>query len=589
MVGVDDKLNSDFRFLFNRFKNQIKNNFIKTEELLDYIIHSSNTKYIKNYLLKKSYDNPNLNNFDIIIKKIYKMPHNPIIIEKIQKIAFEIVYCFKFNMNNLPINEQNNYKIKKLMRRLYLLTYESYQNIVVNSPHININNLYDHNQLETIIGYIILLNYNTEKFKSYKWELLDASIGFIYQLKKYLKVQLKYFNILKGLYSSYSDYYSKLLHYNYDINQTIKNIKYWVPHINLDLIPSDTEIDNWRIYYIIHSVIYNKNINIRRNILVYPEYINHNFSIVEIYLDYVLNFQNIPINNFWNATHTIIKEYEYMTIRNLKLLLSINKYILKNYKNNNIPLEWKNSYHTLSCNIVHLMDKSIKDIQSYRLIINIYYNDYAIYVINLEYINNIIIEMDNIIDIYMSLKFNNHQLSDIIIRVFKMYDTYKFERIFDNIYYFDSIWKHIIYSVKKKNRSDNQFLEYLCDKLIQNNFDYTKLELYSRIAIPNNWIDIMDRFLNEETLPDEFYDPFTNEIICEPLILPVTGQITDKNVIYKILSNNPTNPFNRMELSIKELEEYNMQPEIMDKLIQFKINLKEIRQNSKNQKKLLDM
>jgi hypothetical protein len=189
----------------------------------------------------------------------------------------------------------------------------------------------------------------------------------------------------------------------------------------------------------------------------------------------------------------------------------------------------------------------------------------------------------------MNLKFNNHQISDIIVRIFKMYDTYKFEKLFDNIYYFDSLWKHIIHSVKKKNKSDNQFIEYLCDKLIQNNFDYTKLELYSRITIPNNWVDMMDRFLNDDILPDEFYDPFTNEIIYEPLILPITGQITDKNVIYKILSNNPSNPFNRMELSIKELEDYNMQPEIMEKLSQFKINLKESRQNSKKSKQLIDV
>jgi hypothetical protein len=191
MVGVDNKLNSDFRFLFNRFKNQIKNNLVKTEELLDYIINSTNIKYIKKFLSKKSYDNPNLTNFDMIIKKIYKMPHNKILIEKIQKIAFEIVYAFKFNINEQPINEQNMDKIKKLINRLRLLTYESYNNIVANSPNININNLYEHDQLETIIGYIIILNYNTDKFKLFKWELFDVSIGFIYQLKKYIKIQLK--------------------------------------------------------------------------------------------------------------------------------------------------------------------------------------------------------------------------------------------------------------------------------------------------------------------------------------------------------------------------------------------------------------
>ncbi len=578
MVGADN----EFRFLFNRFKNQININSVKTEELLDYILDSnnnSNSKYIKNFLKKKSNDVYNLTNFDIIVKKLSKMSHKPSIVEKLQKIAFDIVYCFK-----QPINDQYNYKIKKLMGRLYLLTYEPYQNIVANSPHININNLYNHNHLETIIGYLILFNYNTDKFSSYKWELLDASIGFIYQLKKYLKVQLKYFYILKGLYASYSDYYSKLLQNNYDINQTIKNIKYWLTHLNMDLTPS--EIDNWRIYYIIHSLIYTKNINIRQNILIHPEYINNNIGIIEIYLEYVLNFHNIPINNFWNATQTLINESEYMSIRNVKLIVSINKYINKNNKNKNnnilsvVSIEWKNKYHTMICNIIHFMEKSVKEIQNYISRNNLYYTDYAIYVINLEYINNMLVELDNIIDVYMVLNFTNEQLSNILVRIFKMYDTYKFERIFDNVYYFDSNWKYIISNIKKRNRQDNTFLEYLCDKLIQNGFDYNKLELYSRIVIPNKWIDIMDNFSNQEELPEEFYDPFTDEIIVEPMILPITGQITDKNVIYKILMNNPINPFNRLELTIKDLEEYNMKPEIIEQLEQFKKDLKEKRQKN---------
>jgi hypothetical protein len=103
MVGVDN----EFRFLFNRFKNQINNNLVKTEELLDYILDSNNNhKYIKNFLKKKSNDNYNLTNFDIIVKKLSKMSHKQSIVEKLQKIAFDIVYCFK-----QTTNEQNNFKL----------------------------------------------------------------------------------------------------------------------------------------------------------------------------------------------------------------------------------------------------------------------------------------------------------------------------------------------------------------------------------------------------------------------------------------------------------------------------------------------
>jgi hypothetical protein len=570
-----------FKLLFNRFNKHQKTCLTKTEELLDYILNSNNIKYIKNYLKKNSIHNPNLTNFDLIVKKIYKMSNNSIIIEKIKKIAFEMIYDF----NNQTQNNQTH--IKNLITKNILLTYESYNNIVSNSPDININNLYNKDHLETIIGYLILLNYKTENFKEFelfKWELLDASIGFMYQLKKYINLQLKYFNILRGLYASYSDYYFKLLRYNYDVKQIIRNVTYWFKHINLDLNPSDTNLDNWRIYYMIHSSIYTKNFNIRNNILVYPSKINNNFNICEIYLDYVLNFPSIQITNLWDSSYTIIKEYEYITIRNLQLLISMNKYILQNYKllnkTNPPSLEWKHAYHTLIFNIIHVMNKSFKDIQIYISKIQLYFEDYTMDAINLEYINTIMLELNNIFNIYINLNFSNDQLSNIIVSIFKIYNNFIFEKLFDNIYYFDKLWKHIIYTINKKNRIDKSFINYLFDKLIQNDFDYNKLELFASNVLPHKWLNILDSFSNEEILPEEFYDPFTNEIIMEPLILPITGQITDKNVIYTILLNNPVNPFNRLELSIKELEEYNIQPEIVQKLTQFKIDLKQKRQNT---------
>jgi len=66
-------------------------------------------------------------------------------------------------------------------------------------------------------------------------------------------------------------------------------------------------------------------------------------------------------------------------------------------------------------------------------------------------------------------------------------------------------------------------------------------------------------FINQ--LEEEFGDPITGEIIQTPLVLPITKQIMEKNVIYKILLDNPFNPFNNLPLTIQELEEYNQKEE----------------------------
>jgi uncharacterized protein YukJ len=79
--------------------------------------------------------------------------------------------------------------------------------------------------------------------------------------------------------------------------------------------------------------------------------------------------------------------------------------------------------------------------------------------------------------------------------------------------------------------------------------------------------------LIKNNIDDEFLDPITCEIIKEPMFLPDTNQITDKQVIYQILLTNPRNPFSGLPLTYEELEKYNQSNDIINKINDFKTKM----------------
>ena len=77
----------------------------------------------------------------------------------------------------------------------------------------------------------------------------------------------------------------------------------------------------------------------------------------------------------------------------------------------------------------------------------------------------------------------------------------------------------------------------------------------------------------EDDIPDEFYDPIMATLIEEPIMLPSTKVIMDKTVITRHLINEQEDPFNRDELTMEMIEEFNKQPEIKTQLDEFKSKL----------------
>lgn len=75
---------------------------------------------------------------------------------------------------------------------------------------------------------------------------------------------------------------------------------------------------------------------------------------------------------------------------------------------------------------------------------------------------------------------------------------------------------------------------------------------------------------DEIEIPDEFCDPIMQTLIETPVILPETDIFMDREVICRHLLTEETNPFNREELSIEKLDEYNSRENIKTRIGEFK-------------------
>ena len=71
-------------------------------------------------------------------------------------------------------------------------------------------------------------------------------------------------------------------------------------------------------------------------------------------------------------------------------------------------------------------------------------------------------------------------------------------------------------------------------------------------------------------IPQQFLDPILFCKINEPVEIPEVKQIVDRYTIMNHLTFSETNPFTNKELSKKDLEEYNKQPEVLQRTDTFK-------------------
>ena len=78
---------------------------------------------------------------------------------------------------------------------------------------------------------------------------------------------------------------------------------------------------------------------------------------------------------------------------------------------------------------------------------------------------------------------------------------------------------------------------------------------------------------DDEDIPEDLLDPIMGSLIKTPVALPNSDTIMEKDVIVRHLMNQEENPFTREPLTMKELEEYNVRPDIQSLLSNFKQRL----------------
>ena len=83
-----------------------------------------------------------------------------------------------------------------------------------------------------------------------------------------------------------------------------------------------------------------------------------------------------------------------------------------------------------------------------------------------------------------------------------------------------------------------------------------------------------------KNIPDEFLDPLCNILINTPVELPSSKQYVDLDIIKKHLLYHNFDPFNREELTLKLLEDYNNKSEIKAKMTSLLSKIQEWKKNN---------
>lgn len=58
-----------------------------------------------------------------------------------------------------------------------------------------------------------------------------------------------------------------------------------------------------------------------------------------------------------------------------------------------------------------------------------------------------------------------------------------------------------------------------------------------------------------EEVPEEYLDPIMHTVMEDPVRLPTSGKVVDREVIHRILASEARDPFSRAEVTIDQLEE----------------------------------
>ena len=338
---------------------------------------------------------------------------------------------------------------------------------------------------------------------------------------------------------------------------------------------------------IINDKFQNTKIYIKNNLIVFLSYNNHiifdnvknNINNLQYYIEGLIKFYiNISKNNEEIEIYNIRNNINYILIHFLTYY--------NNQKNiiSNLPdfyhlffllISNTNYYFEETIYLIKKLEDSIE--KTYLISQLLIFSSFLNY--GLEFISKIIDEF--YIEISKS-KVNMEKLTNFInfwnITLIKNSNINMFDFKNSNINF---KWK-ILYDITKMvyitYNNNKLFIKYMkndnifFDKAIFSNFDLTfqedtKLNILVDKIIKSRKKN-SKKYINE--FPTEFCDPLLYVPIKERIILPESKVFMDFSSISNHLLNNEFDPFNRTRLTIKELIEFNLLPENIQKIELFK-------------------
>ena len=420
---------------------------------------------------------------------------------------FDIIKKYVIGNNKKVIEKyikKNNEMYNKLNKYIMENIYEYYVNLIhiIKTRDYNIENneLFSTIIINIIDFYIFYYNNYTYVYKDLneKYELFKFFADIFNNKCSNINIDIKLVDFFNKIYSNESVYITGNKN-NIDIVELLD--KSFMFYLHLDSY-DDYSKNNIKYKMVcIYNSIFNAPYILHSNMCTIME----KKSNVSKFLISFMEDINIFMNNFMIYYRLFQTNKDYSTIANTYYIyiedyIRFYKYILRKHKSNIDKDIISISLHKLNKNIIK-MNELCKDKNNvYKIILYI-------------------------IDIYILLEEEDYQIMKNDTRSF---DYEVFMNIYDNLV---NIHKH---------KNVLLFYEFITDV---NELTVTSEEEYDNI-------------------PDEFLDPLYNTLIEEPVLLPSSGNCVDFNVIKKHLLYHNFDPFNRDELTLDKLEEYNNNADI---------------------------
>jgi hypothetical protein len=611
--------------------NKIPKDLFKNKNFFSYILNTnlfnkkmigktpfeavlSNQKNIDYFNLNEIITNtPNLEKFLLIeskffYKKLINLSRTIVYSKLMLRDIKKFIFFIKIVNNYVSKQHENTEESIKLINaniKTYFILLENISNIYLSSKEsielfelFSAKNLQDHNLLisrctndmnhcliflndffldSKFNNYMLLLvnsvNLNKKSAKENQYESLILSILSIFTFKniKYSTKTIYNISKIRDNIVNYFKFFLKNDHFN--IHQKVKFLlDISIPEFVKYFITKDNEF-----------ILENEFMNLYIDIEKYNE--SNGFYDK-------LRLRGVIIN-ILNDSFQITKQFNFLNNKTFKtfftlLLSEFNSYTSKieKFKSKIIEL-LKNDKYSLRLypNMCSFIINLKQMISCYKIITKIIHVDFILtdnfFISKLVQLNHSILHSHYYTRLYTELPLYN--LSNLSLNIVSSIFSEKINR-YINLVYSDFVYlfnndlfvKYIInneeiYPMEILDKTKKIFGEYFIEVSSQKKIKVDKIIDDFKDKI-NNDKKIYKNDVYKTEIPENYLDPILLIPIKDPLELPNTKNIIDRETIINHLVFNKTNPFNGLPLCEEELLEYNKKTDVIERVNNFKYN-----------------